>query len=65
VAKSYKKETENMKRAYNAPKLTVHGNVEEITKAFGGTSTADTYQYNNQTFDSRGSRNGVVIPTGN
>ncbi len=52
-----------MKKAYNAPKLTVHGNVEEITKAFGTPGTDDTFEYAGQTFPGRGgSQNGVVIP---
>lgn len=37
-----------MKKAYNAPKLTIHGSVEEITQAFGQTSTSDTVFFNGQ-----------------
>jgi hypothetical protein len=58
-----------MKRAYNAPKLTVHGNVEEITKSFGNPGANDTFQNaRGETFpgsliNQSGSQNGVVVPT--
>ena len=32
-----------MKTNYTAPQLTVHGNIEEITQAFGQSSAQDTW----------------------
>ncbi len=57
-----------MKKAYNAPKLTIHGSVEEITQAFGQTSTSDTIFFNGQPlvgFSTTGSRDGQIVPFGN
>jgi hypothetical protein len=56
-----------MKKAYNAPKLTNHGNVEEITQAFGDSGAADTFEVNGRTFPGStlglsGSQNGVLVP---
>lgn len=58
-----------MKKAYNAPQLTVHGNVEEITKAFGNPGAADTFQnafgvsFPGSVIGQSGSQNGVVVPS--
>ncbi|NJO62451.1 MAG: lasso peptide [Richelia sp. RM2_1_2] len=56
-----------MKKAYNAPKLTTHGNIESITQAFGTSGAEDTVQFNGVTlagslFGASGSQDGVVIP---
>jgi hypothetical protein len=56
-----------MKKAYNAPKLTNHGNVEEITQAFGSSGAEDVVRVGNtsfpgQSFGLSGSQNGVIVP---
>jgi hypothetical protein len=56
-----------MKKAYIAPKLTVHGSVEDVTNAFGTPGGSDTVQYAGQTFPgslfgASGSINGGVDP---
>lgn len=52
-----------MKKAYKAPKLTIHGRVEEITQAFGSQAVNDTFTYNGKTFPGDGgSTNGIVVP---
>lgn len=56
-----------MKKAYSAPQLVIHGNVEDITNAFGTPGLKDTFQNAaGQTFPGEligqsGSKNGVVI----
>ncbi len=52
-----------MKKVYSSPKLTVHGNVEEITQAFGTAAVNDTIQYGSISFPGNGgSIDGVVVP---
>ncbi|WP_157087551.1 lasso peptide [Anabaena sp. CA = ATCC 33047] len=56
-----------MKKAYNAPQLTIHGSVENITNAFGTPGANDTFEVNGQNFPGAliglsGSQDGVVIP---
>lgn len=57
-----------MKKAYNAPKLTIHGNVEEITQSFGRGTAADTFdngngqQFPGSLIGRSGSQSGVVVP---
>ncbi|MCU0527695.1 MAG: lasso peptide [Elainella sp. Prado103] len=56
-----------MKKTYSAPQLIVHGNVEQLTQAFGSSSQEDTFYYTNnkgQTmgFPAEGSVDGVVVP---
>jgi hypothetical protein len=57
-----------MKTAYNAPQLTVHGNVEEITQAFGSSPKQDSFyagQSNAQGVPvghATGSIDGVIVP---
>jgi hypothetical protein len=56
-----------MKKAYAAPQLTVHGNVEDVTNAFGASGANDTIQFNGQTFPgsiigASGSINGTINP---
>lgn len=63
-----------MKKAYNAPKLSVHGNVEEITQAFGPAQTQDFYVVGGSTVQpigpsqiaghGTGSANGIITPLG-
>jgi hypothetical protein len=57
-----------MKRTYVAPKLTTHGNVEEITNAFGTPGADDTFQnaagdtFPGSLIGQSGSLDGVVVP---
>ncbi|MCC5637197.1 lasso peptide [Nostoc sp. CHAB 5844] len=56
-----------MKKAYNAPKLTNYGSVQDVTNAFGTPGARDTFQVGNQTFPGEiigasGSQNGVLVP---
>ncbi|AFY46593.1 hypothetical protein Nos7524_0687 [Nostoc sp. PCC 7524] len=56
-----------MKKAYAAPQLTVHGNVEDVTNAFGASGANDTIQFNGNTFPgsiigASGSQNGTINP---
>ncbi|WP_156481633.1 lasso peptide [Anabaena sp. 4-3] len=56
-----------MKKAYNAPQLTIHGSVENITNSFGTPGANDTFEVNGQNFPGAliglsGSQDGVVIP---
>ncbi len=57
-----------MKKPYNTPQLTIHGNVKEITKAFGTPGGADTFQnaagqtFPGSSIGQTGSRSGVVVP---
>ena len=52
-----------MKKNYQAPKLTVLGNVETLTQAFGSSSADDTYEYNGKSFPGDGgSVDGIVVP---
>jgi hypothetical protein len=57
-----------MKTAYTAPQLTVHGNVEEITQAFGKSPARDSFyagQSNAQGVPvghATGSIDGVIVP---
>jgi hypothetical protein len=57
-----------MKNAYTAPQLTVHGNVEEITQAFGKSPARDSFyagQSNAQGVPvghATGSIDGVIVP---
>lgn len=57
-----------MKKPYSAPQLIVHGNVEQLTQAFGNDSQTDTFYYTNQKgqtfgFPAQGSVDGVVVPS--
>jgi hypothetical protein len=61
-----------MKKAYNAPKLTIYGSVEEITQAVGQSSASDTIFFNGQPIQiqglpNTGSRDGQIqiTPRGN
>ncbi|BAY16328.1 hypothetical protein NIES21_21540 [Anabaenopsis circularis NIES-21] len=55
-----------MKKAYEAPKLTNYGSVQNVTNAFGRPGVKDSFQIGGQTFpapgDITGSRDGVVVP---
>lgn len=51
-----------MKKQYNAPKMSTHGNVEAITQAFGASSAEDTIIFGGRAFEATGSIDGVVIP---
>jgi hypothetical protein len=52
-----------MKKQYNAPKMSTHGNVEAITQAFGASSANDTIFFNGQEFGSAiGSVDGDITP---
>ncbi|WP_156481632.1 lasso peptide [Anabaena sp. 4-3] len=51
-----------MKKAYNAPQLTIHGSVENITNAFGNPAINDTFHYGSTAFAANGSVDGVVVP---
>ena len=52
-----------MKKEYKAPTLTIHGTIEEVTKAFGVNTASDTIFYNNRAFPGDGgSVDGVVVP---
>ena len=56
-----------MKKAYNTPQLTAHGNIESITQAFGTPGGADTVEFAGVTvpgaaFGRSGSIDGVVVP---
>jgi hypothetical protein len=53
-----------VKKTYHAPKLIVHGTVEELTQAFGNSAAADTIYWPDGTvygYDD-GSRDGVIFP---
>ena len=55
-----------MKKTYNAPQMTVHGNVEHITQAYGDPSQQDlviTGGSNVEGFGAQGSTDGVINPT--
>lgn len=64
------KENTNMKKAYVSPKLSLHGNVETITKAFGTPGAQDTFQnaqgqsFPGSLIGQSGSRSGVIVPNG-
>lgn len=56
-----------MKKAYNAPKLTNYGSVQDVTNAFGTPGRQDTFQVGGQTFPGSvvglsGSQDGVLVP---
>ncbi|WP_157087552.1 lasso peptide [Anabaena sp. CA = ATCC 33047] len=56
-----------MKKAYNAPQLTIHGSVENITNAFGTPGANDTFEVNGQSYPASligltGSQPGIVVP---
>ncbi len=51
-----------MTKAYNAPQLTIHGSVENITNAFGKKGVKDVIHYGSITFPAEGSRDGIVVP---
>jgi len=52
-----------MKKAYETPKVIVHGTVEEMTRAFGTSSAADTIIYGSFSFPGNGgSQDGIVVP---
>ncbi|MBD2494856.1 lasso peptide [Nostoc sp. FACHB-280] len=58
-----------MKKAYEAPKLTNYGSVENVTHAFGTPGPKDTFQIGNnptqipgEVLGLDGSQNGVLIP---
>ena len=52
-----------MKKQFNAPKLKHHGALQEITQAFGATSSTDTVFFNGTPFGTAtGSQDGNVIP---
>ena len=59
---------EEMKKEYNTPELTEHGDVEEITQAFGPSSVKDTVFVGGAnipggtTITGTGSRDGIVVP---
>jgi hypothetical protein len=63
------KETQKMKKAYNAPQLTTYGSVQDVTQAFGTPGPKDTFIIGNnptpipgEQLDLSGSQNGVLIP---
>lgn len=57
-----------MKKVYNTPQLTAHGNIESITQAAGTNGQNDTFQNTKgETFpgsliNESGSIDGIVIP---
>ena len=51
-----------MKKAYETPKVIVHGTVEEMTQAFGTSSAIDTIIYGSFAFQGTGSQDGIVVP---
>jgi hypothetical protein len=52
-----------VKKTYITPALTVHGDVAEITQAFGDANVNDTIYYANRGFPGDGgSRDGIVVP---
>lgn len=52
-----------MKKRYSSPKLTVHGDVEKLTQAFGNSAVNDTIIYGSLAFPGNGgSRDGIVVP---
>lgn len=52
-----------MKKQFNAPKLKQHGALQEITQAFGASSTTDTIFFNGKPLgEATGSQDGIVIP---
>jgi hypothetical protein len=52
-----------MKQSYETPKLIVHGTVEEMTQAFGGSDAQDTIIYGAFAFPGNGgSTDGIVVP---
>ncbi len=61
-----------MKKNYNAPKMTVHGNVEHITQAFNPSTNSDMIyvgsssaeQGNQNAVPSTGSTDGIIVPVG-
>ncbi|WP_414565659.1 MULTISPECIES: lasso peptide [unclassified Anabaena] len=54
-----------MKKQYNAPKMSTHGNVEAITQAFGASSATDTIFFNGEQFGAAtGSVDGDITPVG-
>jgi hypothetical protein len=53
-----------MKKQYNPPKISIHGNVEAITQAIGSSVFVDTVFFNGSTFSIEGTSDidGYVIP---
>ena len=52
-----------MKKAYATPKLVLHGTIEEMTKAFGSSSSVDTIFIGQSIYGYHtGSQDGVVVP---
>ncbi|MEO8132467.1 MAG: lasso peptide [Betaproteobacteria bacterium] len=52
-----------MKIKYEAPKLTVHGTVEDMTQFFGPSTAADTVFFGTTPFGAGfGSTDGQIIP---
>jgi hypothetical protein len=66
----HQKEAQRMKKAYNAPQLTVYGSVQDVTQAFGGGGAKDTFIIGNnptpipgESLGLSGSEsNGVLVP---
>ncbi len=56
-----------MKKPYNAPQLTVHGNLAEITQAFGPSNVSDAVFIGGSnvpnSISSTGSTDGIIMPT--
>ena len=56
-----------MKKAYTSPKLMVHGDVQEITQAFGSTTVGDVVFIGGSNvptdIGSTGSTDGIIMPT--
>lgn len=56
-----------MKMAYNSPKLMIHGDVQEITQAFGARTAGDFVFIGGSNITSPisalGSRDGIINPT--
>lgn len=66
--KSTNMETKQMKKSYIAPKFTVHGNIEAMTKSSGAPGAEDTFDNGlGQSFPGSligrsGSQSGIVVP---
>ena len=56
-----------MKKAYTSPKLMVHGDVQEITQAFGPSTAGDVVFIGGSNvpsdIGSTGSTDGIIMPT--
>jgi hypothetical protein len=49
-----------MKKVYHSPKLTIHGNLSEITQAQGNQNAKDAVIFGGTAFPANGSRDFVI-----